>query len=49
MTHSNSNQTGEGANSGLVFAADLGGTHLRCAAVSEDGKIHFRLKQNTAG
>ena len=30
-----------------VFAADLGGTHLRAAAVSDDGKIHFRHKQAT--
>src|SRR5436190_9272061 len=32
---------------GVVFAVDLGGTHLRAAAVDEKGKIHFRLKQNT--
>jgi glucokinase len=31
----------------VVFAADLGGTHLRAATVDEDGHIHFRLKQNT--
>jgi glucokinase len=31
----------------VVFAADLGGTNLRAATVDEDGKIHFRLKQNT--
>jgi len=30
-----------------VFAADLGGTHLRTAVVDETGKIHFRLKQKT--
>ncbi len=30
-----------------VFAADLGGTHLRAATVSEDGRIHFRHKQKT--
>jgi glucokinase len=47
MTHSNRNPTGGRANAGLVFAADLGGTHLRCASVGEDGKIHFRVKQNT--
>src|SRR6266404_5121627 len=34
-------------NSGVVFAADLGGTHLRAATVDETGRIHFRLKQNT--
>ena len=32
---------------GFVFAADLGGTHLRAAIVDESGQIHFRLKQNT--
>src|SRR5215510_1797706 len=31
----------------VVLAADLGGTHLRAATVDVDGKIHFRLKQNT--
>jgi glucokinase len=31
----------------LIFAADLGGTHLRAAAVDQQGKIHFRSKQNT--
>ena len=31
----------------LIFAADLGGTHLRAATVDEHGKIHFRSKQNT--
>jgi len=32
---------------GFVFAADLGGTHLRVASVDQNGNIHFRLKQNT--
>jgi glucokinase len=32
---------------GFVFAADLGGTHLRAATISEHGCIHFRHKQNT--
>ncbi len=32
---------------GLIFAADLGGTHLRAATVDQKGKIHFRFKQNT--
>ena len=36
----------KGANK-LIFAADLGGTHLRAATVDECGKIHFRSKQNT--
>jgi glucokinase len=31
----------------LIFAADLGGTHLRAATVDERGQIHFRSKQNT--
>ena len=31
----------------LIFAADLGGTHLRAATVDECGKIHFRSKQST--
>ena len=34
-------------NNGLIFAADLGGTHLRGATVDRDGKIRFRFKQNT--
>src|ERR1041385_3327920 len=32
---------------GLIFAADLGGTHLRGATVDRKGKIRFRFKQNT--
>jgi glucokinase len=32
---------------GHVFAADLGGTHLRAATVDRRGKITFRLKQKT--
>jgi glucokinase len=32
---------------GLIFAADLGGTHLRAATVDRKGRIRFRLKQNT--
>src|SRR5215813_8358247 len=31
----------------VVFAADLGGTHLRAAIVDENGQVHFRLKQET--
>ena len=31
----------------LIFAADLGGTHLRAATVDSKGKIHCRFKQNT--
>jgi len=33
--------------SGLIFAADLGGTHLRAATVDQKGKIRLRFKQNT--
>ena len=36
-----------GSQSDLIFAADLGGTHLRAAIVGADGKIHYRLKQPT--
>jgi glucokinase len=31
----------------LIFAADLGGTHLRAATVDRHGQIHSRFKQNT--
>ena len=31
----------------LVFAVDLGGTHLRAATIDENGHIYFRLKQKT--
>jgi len=31
----------------LIFAADLGGTHLRAATVDQQGRIQFRFKQNT--
>lgn len=31
----------------LIFAADLGGTHLRAATVDQNGNIQFRFKQNT--
>src|SRR3954465_1344115 len=34
-------------SSEVVFAADLGGTHLRAATVDENGTIHFRLKEKT--
>jgi glucokinase len=36
-----------GSKPKLVFAADLGGTHLRGALVDERGKIHVQLKQET--
>lgn len=35
------------ANGNYVFAADLGGTHLRTAIVDESGVISFRVKQKT--
>ena len=35
------------ASNNLIFAVDLGGTHLRAATVDEHGKIHFRSKQST--
>jgi len=31
----------------LIFAADLGGTHLRAATVDRTGRIRSRFKQNT--
>ena len=34
-------------DNGLIFAADLGGTHLRAATVDRKGRIQFRFKQNT--
>jgi len=34
-------------NSNLVFAVDLGGTHLRVALVDDAGKIHKQVKRNT--
>lgn len=35
------------ADSSVVFAADLGGTHLRAATVDAGGRIHFRMKHST--
>ncbi len=43
----NSNPLDTKISSDLVFAIDLGGTHLRAALVDENGKIRFRFKQNT--
>ena len=31
----------------LVFAADLGGTHLRAAAIDDSGRIYHQLKKHT--
>jgi glucokinase len=42
------NSAGAPIGAGLVFAVDLGGTHLRAATVDQTGRINFRLKQNTA-
>lgn len=47
MIDSDRNPKDGSANAGVVFAADLGGTHLRAATVDQAGRIHFRLKQNT--
>lgn len=48
--NSEGSKTGEGfaaKNPALVVAVDLGGTHLRAAAVDERGRIRHRLKQAT--
>lgn len=37
----------EPAGQGLVFAVDLGGTHLRIGLVDDTGKIHKQLKRQT--
>src|SRR6185436_11610187 len=37
----------DNTDSRLIFAADLGGTHLRAATVDQKGRIQFRFKQNT--
>src|SRR5258706_13980246 len=47
MTAFNQERTSNTTESSVVFAADLGGTHLRTAAVDAGGRIHFRHKQNT--
>src|SRR2546421_3618319 len=41
-----SSKTGQ-ANEDYVFAADLGGTHLRAATIDREGRIIHRLKQRT--
>ena len=43
----NPDAVSEQGKSGLVVAADLGGTHLRVATVDRSGRIHSRFKQNT--
>lgn len=47
MINSDRNAGRGSSENGVIFAADLGGTHLRAATVDGDGRIHFRLKQNT--
>ena len=47
MTVSKRNQAEQTSNLQRVFAADLGGTHLRSAIVEADGHITSRLKQKT--
>ena len=42
-----SEQISEPAGQGLVFAVDLGGTHLRIGLVDDAGKIHKQLKRQT--
>src|SRR5215813_14585349 len=37
----------DNADSKLIFAADLGGTHLRVATVDQKGRIQSRFKQYT--
>jgi glucokinase len=39
--------TADNTDKKLIFAADLGGTHLRAATVDRKGMIHSRFKQNT--
>ena len=40
-------QVADKTDGNLIFAADLGGTHLRAAIVDQKGQIHSRFKQNT--
>ena len=47
MTASDYGSSSRRPDPGVVFAADLGGTHLRTAVVDTNGQIHSRLKQNT--
>src|SRR5215210_6068360 len=41
------NDSPNGVGPRLVFAADLGGTHLRMALVDDAGTIHKQAKQQT--
>lgn len=47
MSEENNQSLVEPKSDGLVFAVDLGGTHLRAATVDATGTIHFRHKQRT--
>src|SRR5712692_5384645 len=47
MQNSIKSSTTEPAYEGHVFAADLGGTHLRAATIDRNGKIIYRLRQRT--
>jgi glucokinase len=47
MAQTTNTTSSERMKQGRVFAADLGGTHLRAATVDEAGQIHFHLKQKT--
>ena len=47
MQNSIKSSTTQQVDKGHVFAADLGGTHLRAATINRDGKIIHRLKQRT--
>jgi glucokinase len=47
MTESINSSRVESQAATSIFAADLGGTHLRAATVDERGNITFRLKQRT--
>ena len=47
MTESTNSSKIEAQATTSIFAADLGGTHLRAATVDNQGNILFRLKQKT--
>ena len=43
----NSSVCDDKTQAGVVFAVDLGGTHLRAALIDDKGRIRVRFKQNT--
>ena len=47
MEMSRANKSRVGSSVELVFAADLGGTHLRAATIDREGRIHERVKHKT--